>query len=228
MEQRRIMVVEDHAQTRELLQYNLQAAGYDVRAAGAGEQGLEIMDRWRPDLVLLDLMLPEIDGLEVCRRLKQMPALRAVPVIMLTARGDEVDRVVGLELGAEDYVVKPFSPRELLLRIKNALRRAGAEPADVEDVWRYEGLVVNFAAHEMEVDGEKRQLTATEHRLLKELVQARGRVLSRDRLLDTVWNTDFEGASRTVDTHMRRLRAKLDRYADCIETVRGVGYRFRA
>jgi two-component system phosphate regulon response regulator PhoB len=228
MEQRRIMVVEDHAQTRELLQYNLAAAGYDVRSAGAGELGLDIMSRWRPDLVLLDIMLPEMDGLEVCRRLKQVPVLRSVPVIMLTARGDEVDRVVGLELGAEDYVVKPFSPRELLLRIKNALRRAGAEPAAVEDVWRHEGLVVNFAAHEMEVDGQKRQLTATEHRLLKELVQARGRVLSRDRLLDTVWNTDFEGASRTVDTHMRRLRAKLDNYAECIETVRGVGYRFRA
>jgi len=199
-----------------------------VRTAAAGEQGLDTMVRWRPDLVLLDIMLPEIDGLEVCRRLKQLPALRTVPVIMLTARGDEVDRVVGLELGAEDYVVKPFSPRELILRIKNALRRTSGEPASVEDVWRYEGLVVNFAAHEMEVDGAKRQLTATEHRLLKELVQARGRVLSRDRLLDTVWNTDFEGASRTVDTHMRRLRAKLDRYADCIETVRGVGYRFRA
>jgi len=228
MEQRRIMVVEDHAQTRELLQYNLAAAGFDVRTASGGEQGLETMARWRPDLVLLDIMMPDLDGLEVCRRLKQIPPLRSVPVIMLTARGDEVDRVVGLELGAEDYVVKPFSPRELLLRIKNALRRVSTEPASVDDVWRHEGLLVNFAAHEMEVDGAKRQLTATEHRLLKELVQARGRVLSRDRLLDTVWNTDFEGASRTVDTHMRRLRAKLDRYADCIETVRGVGYRFKA
>jgi two-component system phosphate regulon response regulator PhoB len=186
------------------------------------------MARWRPDLVLLDIMLPELDGLEVCRRLKQAPALRSVPVIMLTARSEEVDRVVGLELGAEDYVVKPFSPRELLLRIKNALRRAGAESVNVDDTWRFEGLVLNFAAHELEVDGEKRQLTATEHRLLKELVQARGRVLSRDHLLDTVWNTDFEGASRTVDTHMRRLRAKLDTYADCIETVRGVGYRFKS
>lgn len=227
MEQRRIMVVEDHAQTRELLQYNLQNAGYEVRTAGGGAQGLDVMGRWRPDLVLLDIMLPEMDGLEVCRRLKQVASLRAVPVIMLTARGDEVDRVVGLELGAEDYIVKPFSPRELLLRIKNALRRTSAEPSSVDDIWRHEGLVVNFAAHELDVDGVKRQLTATEHRLLKELVQARGRVLSRDRLLDTVWNADFEGASRTVDTHMRRLRAKLDAYADCIETVRGVGYRFK-
>jgi len=228
MEQRRIMVVEDHAQTRELLQYNLTAAGYEVRTAPDGLQGMEVMGRWRPDLLLLDLMLPGMDGFEVCRKLKQVQTLRGIPVIMLTARGDEVDRVVGLELGAEDYVVKPFSPRELLLRIKNALRRSGTEASGLEEIWRMEGLVLNFAAHEMEVDGEKRQLTATEHRLLKELVQARGRVLSRDRLLDTVWNTDFEGASRTVDTHMRRLRAKLDKYADCIETVRGVGYRFRA
>jgi len=228
MSPRRIMVVEDHVQTRELLQYNLQAAGYEVRAVGGGEQGLDTMNRWRPDLVVLDIMLPEMDGLEVCRRLKQSPALRSVPVIMLTARGEEVDRVVGLELGAEDYIVKPFSPRELLLRIKNALRRTSAAPAAADEVWQFEGLVLNFAAHELEVDGEKRQLTATEHRLLKELVQARGRVLSRDQLLDTVWNTDFEGASRTVDTHMRRLRAKLDTYADCIETVRGVGYRFKS
>ncbi|MBI5519646.1 MAG: response regulator transcription factor [Desulfovibrio sp.] len=228
MDQRRIMVVEDHAQTRELLLYNLQAAGYEVRTAPDGAQGLDTMHRWRPDLALLDIMLPEMDGLELCRRLKQVPSLRSVPVIMLTARGDEVDRVVGLELGAEDYIVKPFSPRELLLRIKNTLRRSAAEPATADEIWRHEGLVVNFAAHEMDVDGEKRPLTATEHRLLKELVQARGRVLSRDRLLDTVWNTDFEGASRTVDTHMRRLRAKLDGYAECIETVRGVGYRLKA
>ena len=227
MEQRRIMVVEDHAQTRELLQYNLQAAGFEVRAAAGGEQGLATMERWRPHLVLLDIMLPGMDGLDVCRRLKQTPSLSTVPVIMLTARGDEVDRVVGLELGAEDYILKPFSLRELILRIKNALRRTSFEAAPVNEIWRHEGLVVNFPGHEMEVDGVKRQLTATEQRLLKELVQARGRVLSRDHLLDTVWSTDFEGVSRTVDTHMRRLRAKLDVYDKHIETVRGVGYRLK-
>jgi len=228
MEQRRIMVVEDHAETRELLRYNLAAADFEVRAVPDGVQALAIMGRWRPDLVLLDLMMPEMDGFEVCRRLKQIPALSAVPVIILTARTDEVDRVVGLELGAEDYVVKPFSTRELLLRIKIVLRRRSSEAGDVEELFERDGLAVNFAAHEMDVDGDTRVLTATEQKLFKAIVQSRGRVLSRDRLLDTVWNTDFEGTSRTVDTHMRRLRAKLGPYADWIETVRGVGYRFKA
>jgi len=228
MEQRRIMVVEDHAETRELLRYNLENAGFEVRSAGDGLEGLAVMGRWRPDLIVLDVMLPGMDGFEICRRLKQMPGLSGVPVILLTARTDEVDRVVGLELGAEDYVVKPFSTRELVLRIRLVLRRTGQGPAEDEDVFRREGLVVNFAAHEMEVDGDKRVLTATEQKLLKTIVQGRGKVLTRDRLLDTVWNMDFEGTSRTVDTHMRRLRAKLGPYADWLETVRGVGYRFRA
>ena len=228
MEQRRIMVVEDHAETRELLRYNLTAAGFEVRAIPDGAQALQVMARWRPDLVLLDLMMPELDGFEVCRRLKQIPTLSSVPVIILTARTDEVDRVVGLELGAEDYVVKPFSTRELLLRIKIVLRRASTEQSEIGDQYQREGFSVDFAAHEMTVDGEKRVLTATEQRLLKAIIAGRGRVLSRDRLLDTVWNTDFEGTSRTVDTHMRRLRAKLGPYADWIETVRGVGYRFKA
>ena len=228
MEQRRIMVVEDHAETCELLRYNLTVAGFDVRTALDGQQALNTMARWRPDLVLLDLMLPEMDGFEVCRRLKQITALSAVPVIFLTARTDEVDRVVGLELGAEDYVLKPFSTRELLLRIKIVLRRTSAEGGEAEELFQRDGLAVNFAAHEMDVDGDKRVLTATEQKLFKAIVQNRGRVLSRDRLLDTVWNTDFEGTSRTVDTHMRRLRAKLGPYADWIETVRGVGYRFKA
>jgi two-component system phosphate regulon response regulator PhoB len=228
MEQRRIMVVEDHAETRELLRYNLENAGFEVRSAGDGLEGLAVMGRWRPDLIVLDVMLPGIDGFEICRRLKQLPGLSGVPVILLTARTDEVDRVVGLELGAEDYVVKPFSTRELVLRIRLVLRRAGQGPAEDEDVFRREGLVVNFAAHEMDVDGDKRVLTATEQKLLKTIVQGRGKVLTRDRLLDTVWNMDFEGTSRTVDTHMRRLRAKLGPYADWLETVRGVGYRFRA
>jgi len=228
MEQRRIMVVEDHAETRELLRYNLENAGFEVRSAGDGLEGLAVMGRWRPDLIVLDVMLPGMDGFEICRRLKQMPGLSGVPVILLTARTDEVDRVVGLELGAEDYVVKPFSTRELVLRIRLVLRRTGQAPAEDEDVFRREGLVVNFAAHEMDVDGDKRVLTATEQKLLKTIVQGRGKVLTRDRLLDTVWNMDFEGTSRTVDTHMRRLRAKLGPYADWLETVRGVGYRFRA
>jgi two-component system phosphate regulon response regulator PhoB len=227
MEQRRIMVVEDQADTCELLRYNLTTAGFEVRTARDGRQALGVMERWRPDLVLLDLMLPEMDGFEVCRKLKQIPALGTVPVIFLTARTDEVDRVVGLELGAEDYVLKPFSIRELLLRIKIVLRRAGSEHDGSADIFQRDGLVVNFAAHEMTVDGEKRVLTATEQKLFKALVQCRGRVLSRDRLLDMVWDTEFEGTSRTVDTHMRRLRVKLGAYAEWIETLRGVGYRFK-
>jgi len=153
MEQRRVMVVEDHAETCELLRYNLTAAGFEVRTALDGKQALNVMDRWRPDLVLLDLMLPEMDGFEVCRTLKQIPSLSAVPVIFLTARTDEVDRVVGLELGAEDYVLKPFSTRELLLRIKIVLRRTSSEHDENSDTFQREGLMVNFAAHEMLVDG---------------------------------------------------------------------------
>lgn len=231
MEQRRILVVEDHPETQELLHYNLTAAGYEVRQAADGHQALALLGRWRPDLILLDIMLPgqpSLDGLEVCRRLKQDPVLRQVPVIMLTARADEVDRVVGLELGAEDYVAKPFSPRELTLRIKLVLRRAASTEGAPESLWQREGFAVDFAAHEMRVDGELRPITATEHKIMKELVGARGKVLSRDKLLDAVWDTDFEGTSRTVDTHIRRLRAKLGRYGEWIETIRGVGYRFKA
>ena len=223
-----ILVVEDNLETRELLAYNLKNAGYAVRLAGDGLKALELATRARPDLVLLDVMLPGgMDGLEICRRLKQDERTRGVPVIMLTALGDEVDRIVGLELGAEDYVPKPFSPRELLLRIKAVLRRSGSAAAEAEDGFREAGLVIDFAAHSVSVDGEAVALTSTEHKVLRELVRSKGRVLQRERLLDTVWDTDFDGTSRTVDTHMRRLRAKLGPYADWVETVRGVGYRFK-
>ncbi|MDR3639693.1 MAG: response regulator transcription factor [Humidesulfovibrio sp.] len=227
MPQKNILVVEDHPETRDLLAYNLKAAGYTVRTAGNGQNGLDLAARSRPDLVLLDVMLPgDMDGLEVCRKLKQDPRTRHVPVIMLTALGDEMDRIVGLELGAEDYVAKPFSPRELLLRVKAVLRRSIPHENQAEG-FREAGLVIDFEAHTVLVDGQDAGLTATEHKILKELVASKGRVLPRERLLDTVWDTDFEGTSRTVDTHMRRLRGKLGPYADWIETVRGVGYRFK-
>lgn len=229
MTQKSILVVEDNLETRELLSYNLKGAGYAVRTAGDAVKALELATRARPDLVLLDVMLPGgMDGLEVCRRLKQDERTRGVPVIMLTALGDEVDRIVGLELGAEDYVPKPFSPRELLLRIKAVLRRSGdaAQEAAAEG-FRQDGLVIDFEAHSVTIDGEPAGLTSTELKILRELVRSKGRVLQRDRLLDTVWDTDFDGTSRTVDTHMRRLRGKLGMYADWIETVRGVGYRFK-
>jgi two-component system phosphate regulon response regulator PhoB len=226
--QKNILVVEDHPETRELLAYNLKGAGYQVRTAVSGQAALDLASRLKPDLVLLDVMLPGgMDGLEVCRRLKQDQRMRGVPVLMLTALGDEVDRIVGLELGAEDYVTKPFSPRELMLRVKSLLRRSAGTGGETAEGFSEAGLVIDFEAHTVSIDGEPAALTATEHKILRELVASRGRVLPRERLLDTVWDTDFEGTSRTVDTHMRRLRGKLGPYADWIETVRGVGYRFK-
>lgn len=227
MPKTKILVVEDHKDTRDLLEYNLTAAEFDVMVTEDGHQALEMVRREKPDLVLLDLMLPGIDGLEICRRLKKTPETSETPVVMLTAKGEEVDRIVGLELGADDYVVKPFSPRELILRIKAVLRRSVPEPGTTPKRWTREGLDVDFEAHTLDVDEERISLTATEFKLLTELIMGRGKVQTRDHLLDTVWDTHFEGYSRTVDTHIRRLRQKLGAYADWIETVRGVGYRFR-
>jgi len=225
---KKILIVEDHEDTRELLEYNLSASGFEVRAVRDGTAALEVVRPFQPDLVLLDLMLPGMDGLEICRKLKKYPDTSATPVIMLTAKGEEVDRIVGLELGADDYVVKPFSPRELILRIKAVLRRTPENAPDRVRTWEREGLRVDFEAHGIEVDGQPGQLTATEFKLLSELILGKGKVQTRDHLLDTVWDTHFEGYSRTVDTHIRRLRQKLGPYADWIETVRGVGYRFRS
>lgn len=222
----RILVVEDHADTRNLLEYQLASAGFEVRAAPDGYAGLDQAFSFKPDLVLLDVMLPGLDGLEVLRRLRAAQATAGTPVILLTAKGEELDRVVGLELGADDYVVKPFSPRELVLRIKAVLRRL-REAQALPKSFHAEGLVVDFEAHSVSVDGQAVELTATEFKLLGELVSGRGRVRTREHLLDTVWETHFEGYSRTVDTHVRRLRQKLGRVAERIETVRGVGYRFR-
>jgi len=224
----KILVVEDHRDTRELLKYNLAAAGFDVAAAEDGQSGLHLAEAFKPDIVLLDLMMPGMDGLEVCRQLKGSTELARIPVIMLTAKGDEVDKIVGLELGADDYVVKPFSPRELILRVKAVLRRSGAPTPNTPKLWERAGLTVDFEAHRVLIDHEEVTLTATEFKLLSVLIAGAGKVQTRDNLLDTVWDTHFEGYSRTVDTHVRRLRQKLGPYADWIETVRGVGYRFKA
>ncbi|WP_319469306.1 response regulator transcription factor [uncultured Pseudodesulfovibrio sp.] len=228
MSAKKILVVEDHRDTRELLKYNLAAAGFDVAAAEDGQSGLKLASGFRPDIILLDLMMPGMDGLEVCRQLKGDGALARIPVIMLTAKGEEIDKIVGLELGADDYVVKPFSPRELVLRIKAVLRRSGAPEPDAPKAWERQGLKIDFEAHQISIDGDEVPLTATEFKLLTVLISGTGKVQTRDNLLDTVWDTHFEGYSRTVDTHVRRLRQKLGPYADWIETVRGVGYRFKA
>jgi two-component system phosphate regulon response regulator PhoB len=221
-----VLVVEDDDDILRLLTYNIKTAGFNVVACQDGYTALSMIKSHSPDLIVLDLMLPGLDGFEVCKELKRSPETRSIPLIMLTARGEEVDRVVGLELGADDYVVKPFSPRELMLRIRAILRRSATEAAE-EGSWQNEGLKVDFLGHKVTVEGVELQLTVTEFRLLVELIRNRGKVQSRDQLLDKVWGYRFEGYARTVDTHVRRLRQKLGSYARWVETVRGVGYRFQ-
>lgn len=222
----KIIVIEDELDIANLLVFHLKSAGYDCLAVRDGQRGLDLVRTEIPDLVLLDLMLPGMSGLDVCKALKSASRTAHVPIIMLTAKGDEVDRILGFELGADDYVVKPFSPRELMLRIKTILRRSRSARPDTS-CWRCAGLTADFEAHSLFVDGVDVPLTPTEYNLLAELVRHAGKVLSREQLLSTVWGYEFEGYSRTVDTHVRRLRKKLEPYAQHLETVRGVGYRLR-
>ncbi len=221
-----VLIVEDDEDILQLLEYNFQNAGFDVTVSRDGLDALQKLKRQKPDLVLLDIMLPGADGFEVCKSIKRDPKTAQVPVIMLTARGEEVDRIVGLELGADDYVVKPFSPRELILRVRAVLKRL-SPGAPAKQVMRKDGLAVDLDAHRAESNGEEIPLTATEFKLLAELFKGQGRVQTRDQLLNTVWGYEFEGYARTVDTHVRRLRQKLGPFASLIETVRGVGYRFK-
>ena len=226
-----ILVIEDEPDIAEIVRYNLEQAGFEVTVTEDGETGLALAREDPPALVVLDLMLPGMDGLDVCKILKQDAATRDVPVLMLTARKDEVDRIVGLELGADDYVVKPFSPREFVLRVRAILRRTqrdgDADDGDAERV-QVGPITMHRAAHRILLHGQPVDLTATEFRLLLTLIDRRGRVQSRDDLLNAVWGYDYSGYGRTVDTHIRRLREKLGDAADMIETVRGVGYRFEA
>jgi two-component system phosphate regulon response regulator PhoB len=187
---------------------------------------LEKAKKERPDLVILDLMLPGMDGKDVCRALKSDPLTRSIPILMLTAKSEEMDRVIGFELGAEDYVTKPFSPRELILRVKAILRRRET-PSPEEKVIQIEDLLIDMDRHQVFLKNRPLYLTSTEFKLLVELVSNRGRVQTRQRLLDKIWGYTYEGYARTVDTHIRRLREKLGEKGDWIETLRGVGYRFR-
>ena len=225
MTKQTILIIEDEQDIRELIVYNLQKEGYATQAYGDGAGGLEAARSKLPDLILLDLMLPGLDGLSVCRELERDRNTSSIPIIMLTARGEEMDRVVGLELGADDYIVKPFSVRELLLRIRNILKRHTRTIAD-ERLARH-GVILDTGAHKTTVEGQGVDLTATEFRLLENLLRHAGQVRTREQLLDDIWGYHFEGYARTVDTHMRRLRAKLDSAAGLVETVRGVGYRFK-
>jgi two-component system phosphate regulon response regulator PhoB len=226
MNQSKILVVEDDDDIAQLLAITMKKAGFEVAVTDNGYEALNLIRRNPPDLLILDLMIPGIDGLEVCKAMKRDPRTAAVPVLIVTARGEEIDRIIGLELGADDYVVKPFSPRELLLRVRAILRRAGYEyqPAAI---FKKSGLEIDFEGHRVNLEGQEITLTATEFKLLSELANNQGKVLNREQLLDRVWGYHFEGYARTVDTHIRRLRQKLLTCADWIETVRGVGYRFR-
>ena len=221
-----ILVVEDERDILQLIAHNLKSADFDVLTAQEGYEALSVAKNHLPQLIILDLMIPGLDGFEVCKELKRSPVTKDIPVLMLTARGEEVDRIVGLELGADDYVVKPFSPRELILRVRAILRRHAPEEQTIAR-WQRDDLVVDLDAHRISVDNTETYLTATEFRLLAELISNVGKVLTRDTLLDKVWGYQFDGYARTVDTHIRRLRQKLGPYAEWIETVRGVGYRFR-
>jgi DNA-binding response OmpR family regulator len=222
----RILVVDDEPPIVDVLDYNLKRANYEVVIARDGQEALAKARREQPDLIILDLMLPLLDGLEVCRALRRE---RDVPIIMLTARDSEVDRVVGLELGADDYVVKPFSVRELMARVKNVLRRTAPRPAEaVQDSIRVDQLDVDPIRHEARLQGAILDLTALEFELLYTLARHAGQVLSREQLLERVWGYDYYGDLRVVDAAIKRLRAKLRQAVpgtDLILTVRGVGYK---
>jgi len=219
-----ILVVEDDPDIAELIRHYLEKSGHAVQRLGSGAAVLPKVRGERPDLIVLDLMLPGLDGLMVCQALRSDPLTAAIPIIMVTARGDEADRIAGLELGADDYVTKPFSAKELAARVSALLRRAQRlDPAD--PVVRYGSITIDSGRHVVTVDGQEVRLTAKEFLLLLYLAQHRGRVLSRDLLLTDVWGYQYTGGTRTVDVHIRRLREKVPVLADAIETIKQFGYK---
>jgi two-component system phosphate regulon response regulator PhoB len=221
----RILVVDDEPDLVELVRVNLAQAGFEVDTAGDGRSALQAIRSRVPDLVVLDLMMPDMSGTEVCRVLRADPNFAGLPIIMLTARADEVDRIVGLELGADDYVTKPFSPRELRLRVQAVLRR-GAPAFAEKTLLDHRGVQLDTSRHRCFVEGAEVALTTKEFDLLEQLMRRPGRVMTRDQLIDIVWGSDITVTARTIDTHLKRLREKLGPGGTMIETVRGIGYRF--
>jgi two-component system phosphate regulon response regulator PhoB len=220
-------VVEDEPDIQELVRFNLSQAGFEVDVASDGNTALAKLRDRRPDLVVLDLMLPDYSGTEICREIRNSPELSSLPVIMLTAKTEEVDRVVGFELGADDYVTKPFSARELVLRVRAVLRRGEAGPEEGGGrIFEKNGLELDVERHRCRMDGQDVPLTAKEFALLESLMSRPGRVMTREQLIDEVWGEQITVTVRTIDTHLKRLREKLGRAGDLIDTVRGVGYRF--
>ncbi len=221
-----ILIVDDEPKMRELVRLYLEREGFRLTEAGDGEEALNFLRQSRFDLVILDIMMPKVDGLTVCKKIRNETD---TPVIMLTAKGEEIDRVLGFELGADDYIVKPFSPRELVARVKAMLRRTGNRVSSPATVMRFPGLVINQDSREIEIDGHKVSFTPKEFELLTFLARNQGRVFTREQLLEHVWGYDFYGDLRTVDTHIKKLREKISRYgedASYIVTVWGVGYKF--
>ena len=223
-----VLIVDDEPTIAELIEFNLHKAGYQVLKADNGHTALQLVRSDKPDLIILDLMIPGIDGMEVCRKLKGQQHTASIPIIMLTAKNEEVDKIVGLELGADDYMTKPFSPRELVARVKAVLRRSHKE--SIHDGELAVGkLRLNFARYAAYLDNEKLELTPKEYELLKLFITNVGKAYTREQLLEKVWGYEYFGDTRTVDVHVRHLRAKLATHpevAEAIETVRGVGYRF--
>ena len=222
-----ILIVDDEPDILELLRYNLMREGFHVGAACSGEEALKLIGAQIPDLVLLDLMLPGMDGLHVCRLLRGDVATKNLPIVMITAKGDEADIVAGLELGADDYVTKPFSPRVLSARVKSVLRRKRTVPFDGESTLKIDGIQIDPRRHEVTLDNQPLVLTATEFRLLQFLARHRGMVFTRNQIVDSVHGEDYPVTDRSVDVQIVGLRRKLGNFASYVETVRGVGYRFK-
>ena len=223
----RILIIEDEPDIRKTIDYNLSKESFEVFQAASIAEGEQAIQQHKPDLVILDLMLPDGSGLTLCRDIKSDPATKNTLVILLTAKADELDRVIGFELGADDYVTKPFSVRELILRVKAILkRRASEERQPADPSYTFGALTLNLEAHQVFINDLEVGFTALEFRLLKHLIDRKGRVQSRDQLLEEVWGYSAEVTTRTVDTHIKRLREKLDSAGEYIQTIRGVGYRF--
>ncbi len=221
-----ILIVEDDRNLAGLLKYNLEKAGYECRHAVSGEDALDLLRERPAAIMLLDIMLPGMDGFDVCRKVRQNALWGDLPIVMLTAKGEEIDKVLGFELGIDDYVVKPFSPRELSLRIRAILKRDRRNRQEVQDVLRSGGLQIDIGRHTVELDGQPLTLTLMEFKLLSLLMKRKGQAQSREVLLSDVWDVDKEINTRTIDTHVTRLREKLGDYGRRILTVRGLGYKF--
>jgi two-component system alkaline phosphatase synthesis response regulator PhoP len=224
----KILVVDDEPFIVELVKFNLESAGYEVITASDGHEALKLIEKEHPDLIILDIMLPGIDGMEICRALRFKRETRDIPVILLTAKTGEIDKVLGLEMGADDYITKPFSPRELVARVRAVLRRTDKK-ARSEELIKAGPVVIDVDRHEVFVDGKKKDFTPKEFELLKLLASNPGKVFSREYLLENVWGYDYLGDTRTVDVHIRHLRQKIEKNSEdprYIKTVRGVGYKF--